>query len=73
MSWLAVATITLMDELTSIFYAPAEAHELLNHHSMAEYTIFFIAFTSLVVRLLTTRMTEIARILEVKGTKVGVF
>lgn len=71
LSWLAVATITLMDELTSIFYAPAEAHELLNHHSMAEYTIFFIAFTSLVVRLLTTRMTEIARILEVKGIKGG--
>lgn len=71
LSWLAVATITLMDELTSIFYAPAEAHELLHHHNMAAYTAFFILFTSLVVRLLTTRMTEIARILEVKGIKGG--
>src|SRR2546421_12155277 len=59
LSWIAVAIITLMDELTSIFYAPSEAHRFIGANA-----IFFIAFTSLVIRFLSTRMTEIARILE---------
>lgn len=66
LSWLAVAVITLMDELTSIFYAPSEAHRFIGSNA-----IFFIAATSLVIRLLTTRMTEIARILEKHGIKGG--
>ncbi len=28
LTWLSVAVITLMDELTSVFYAPAEAYRL---------------------------------------------
>lgn len=66
LSWLAIAVITLMDELTSIFYAPSEAHRFIQRDA-----IFFIAATSLVVRLLSTRMTEIARILEKHGIKGG--
>lgn len=66
LSWLAVAVITLMDELTSIFYAPSEAHRFIGKNA-----IFFIAFTSLVVRLFATRMTEIARILEKHGIRGG--
>jgi len=66
LSWLAVAVITLMDELTSLFYAPSEAHRFIGSNA-----ILFIAATSLVIRLLTTRMTEIARILEKHGIKGG--
>lgn len=66
LSWLAVAVITLMDELTSIYYAPAEAHRFIGVNA-----VFFIAFTSLVIRFLATRMTEIARILERHGIRGG--
>lgn len=66
LSWIAVAVITLMDELTSIFYAPSEAHRFIGTNA-----IFFIAATSLVIRLLSSRMTEIARILEKHGIKGG--
>ncbi|MBS1912395.1 MAG: APC family permease [Bacteroidetes bacterium] len=66
LSWLAVGVITLMDELTSIFYAPSEAHRFIGANA-----IFFIAATSVVVRLLSTRMTEIARILEKHGVRGG--
>jgi amino acid transporter len=66
LSWLAVAVITLMDELTSIFYAPSEAHRFIGRNA-----IFFIAATSLVIRLLSSRMTEIARILEKHGIRGG--
>jgi len=47
--------ITLMDELTSVFYAPAEAHRFIGSQA-----IFFIAFTSLLMRVLSSRMVEIA-------------
>jgi amino acid transporter len=59
LTWLSIAVITLMDELTSIFYAPSEAWRFIGTHA-----IVFIAVTSLVVRFLSTRMTEIAEILE---------
>ena len=59
LTWLSVGVITLMDELTSIFYAPAEAHRFIGTRA-----IFFIAITSLVMRVLSTRMVEIAQILE---------
>src|SRR5438876_192876 len=48
-----------LDELTSIFYVPAEAHRFIGARA-----IFFIAITSLLMRALSTRMVEIAQILE---------
>lgn len=75
LSWLAVAIITLMDELTSIFYAPAEAHANFEHYSHKGFSgidaLVFIAGTSLLIRFLSTRMTEIARILEKHGIRGG--
>jgi amino acid transporter len=59
LTWFATALITLMDELTSIFYTPAEAHRFIGTRA-----IFFIAITSLVMRVLSTRMVEISQILE---------
>ena len=59
LTWLSVAIITLMDELTSIFYAPSEAFRFIGTHA-----ITFIAVTSLLMRFLSMRMVEIAEILE---------
>ncbi len=59
LTWLSVAVITLMDELTSVFYAPAEAYRFIGPSA-----IMFIAFTSLFVHYMTTRFVEIAEILE---------
>lgn len=59
LTWLAIAVITLMDELTSIFYAPSEAFRFIGISAIA-----FIAITSLVMRFMSTRMVEIAEILE---------
>jgi hypothetical protein len=55
-----------MDELTSVFYAPAEAHRFIGHQA-----IFFIAFTSLLMRVLSSRMVEIAQILELHEIRGG--
>jgi hypothetical protein len=66
LTWLATGVITLMDELTSVFYAPAEAHRFIGTQA-----IFFIAFTSLLMRLLSSRMVEIAQILERNGVRGG--
>jgi len=65
-TWLAIGVITLMDELTSVFYAPAEAHRFIGSQA-----IFFIAFTSILMRLLSSRMVEIAQILEFNGIRGG--
>ena len=62
LTWLSVAVITLMDELTSVFYAPAEAYRFIGASA-----IVFIAATSLLVRIITTRLVEIAEILEHHG------
>jgi amino acid transporter len=62
LSFLAVGVITLMDELTSVFYAPAEAYRFIGLSA-----IFFIAVTSLLIRFLSTRLVEIAEILEHHG------
>src|SRR5947207_10166232 len=59
LTWFATGLITLMDELTSIYYVPAEAHRFIGTRA-----IFFIVVTSLVMRVLSTRMVEIAQILE---------
>jgi amino acid transporter len=59
LTWLAVGVITLMDEFTSIFYVPAEAYRFIGLSA-----IIFIAVTSVLIRFLSTRLTEIAEILE---------
>ncbi len=66
LTWLSVAIITLMDELTSIFYAPSEAFRVIGTNA-----IVFIIITSLFIRLISTRMVEIAEILEFRGIKGG--
>ena len=66
LTWLSIGVITLMDELTSVFYAPAEAHRFIGHQA-----IFFIAFTSLLMRVLSSRMVEIAHVLELNGVRGG--
>ncbi len=66
LTWLSIAVITLMDELTSIFYAPSEAHRFIG-----TYAIAFIAITSLFMRFLSTRMVEIAEILELHNIRGG--
>jgi amino acid transporter len=66
LTWLSIAVITLMDELTSIFYAPSEAWRFIGFHAIA-----FIAITSLLMRFLSTRMVEIAEILEHHNIKGG--
>jgi amino acid transporter len=62
LTWLAIGIITLMDEFTSIFYAPAEAHRFIGASA-----IVFIAVTSILIRFMSTRFVEIAEILEHHG------
>jgi hypothetical protein len=62
LTWLGIAIITLMDEFTSIFYVPAEAHRFIGPSA-----IVFIAVTSILIRFMSTRFTEIAEILEHHG------
>src|SRR4030043_336070 len=66
LTWLAVAIITLMDELTSVFYAPAEAFRFIGPSA-----IVFIAFTAFFIHYMTTRLVEIAEILENHGIYGG--
>jgi amino acid transporter len=66
LTWLSIGIITFMDEFTSIFYAPSEAHRFIGVKA-----IFFLIFTSIFIRFSTTRMTEIAEILEKNGIKGG--
>lgn len=66
LTWLSIAVITLMDELTSIFYAPSEAHRFIG-----SYAIAFLAITSILMRFLSTRMVEIAEILEHHNIRGG--
>ncbi len=66
LTWLSVGVITFMDESTSIFYAPAEAHRFIGSQA-----IFFIAVTSIIMRVLSSRMVEIGQILELHGIRGG--
>ena len=66
LTWLAVAIITLMDELTSVFYAPAEAFRFIGPSA-----IVFIAFTAVFIHYMTTRLVEVAEILEHHGVFGG--
>ncbi len=61
-----VAVITMMDELTSIFYAPGEAYRFIGYKS-----ITYLALTSLLIFLYSLTMTEIAEILEKNKIKGG--
>ncbi|MGE5431972.1 MAG: APC family permease [Syntrophomonadaceae bacterium] len=66
LTWIAVGIITLMDELTSIYYAPFEAYRFIGLKA-----IVYIGLTSVLIRFLSTRMVEIAEILEVNNIKGG--
>ncbi|MFA6456383.1 MAG: APC family permease [Bacteroidota bacterium] len=66
LTWLSVAIITLMDELTSIFYAPSEAFRVIGTNAIA-----FLIITSVFIRIISSRMVEIAEILEFRGIKGG--
>ena len=66
LTWLAVGIFTLMDELTSIYYAPFEAYRFIGMKA-----IIYIALTSILIRYLSTRMVEISEILEVNNIKGG--
>ena len=59
LTYLAVGVITLMDEFTSIFYVPAEAYRFIGLSAIP-----FIVVTSLLIRFISTRLTEVAEILE---------
>src|SRR3990172_2592780 len=59
LTYLAIGVLTLMDQYSSIFYVPAEAYRFIGRNA-----IIFIAITSLLVRFISTRLTEIAKILE---------
>lgn len=62
LTYLAVGIITLMDEFTSIFYVPAEAYRFIGLSALV-----FILLTSLLIRFLSTRLTEVSEILEHHG------
>ncbi len=62
LTFLAIGIITLMDEFTSIFYVPAEAYRFIGASA-----IIYIVLTSLLIRFFSTRLTEIAEILEHNG------
>jgi hypothetical protein len=66
LTWLSIGIITLMDELTSIFYVPAESYLLVG---LAAFV--FIIATSVFIRFLSSRMVEIAHILEHHGIRGG--
>jgi len=66
LTWLAIGIITLMDEITSVFYAHAEAYAAIGIKAM-----IYIALTSILIRFLSTRMVEIGEILEVNGLRGG--
>jgi hypothetical protein len=55
-----------MDEFTSMFYAPSEAHRFIGNKA-----IIFLILTALFIHYSTTRMVEIAEILEKNGIKGG--
>ena len=66
LTWLSVAIITLMDELTSVFYVAAESYLIVG---LAAFV--FIIVTSLLMRFLSNRMVEISHILEEHGIRGG--
>lgn len=66
LTWFSIAILTLMDELTSIFYVPAESYAIVGVSAFV-----FIILTSILMRFLSNRMVEIAHILELNNIKGG--
>src|SRR4051812_24398716 len=66
LTWLSIAIITLMDELTSVFYVPAESYL-----EVGIAAFVFIIATSILMRFLSNRMVEIAQILEFHNIRGG--
>ncbi|MEO1783511.1 amino acid permease [Thermodesulfobium sp. 4217-1] len=66
LGFMGVAVITMMDELTSIFYAPGEAF-----HFIGEHAVFYLVFTFAMVTLYSFSLTEVAEILEKNNLKGG--
>src|ERR1035437_5382628 len=66
LTWLSIAIITLMDELTSVFYVAAESYLIVG---VAAFV--FIIAASILMRFLSSRMIEIAHILEKHGIRGG--
>jgi amino acid transporter len=66
LTWLSIAIITLMDELTSVFYVPAESYL-----EVGATAFVLIIATSIFMRFLSNRMVEIAQILEFHNIRGG--
>ncbi|AEE15380.1 amino acid permease-associated region [Thermodesulfobium narugense DSM 14796] len=66
LGFMGVAVITMMDELTSIFYAPGEAF-----HFIGKHAVFYLVFTFAMVTLYSFSLTEVAEILEKNNLKGG--
>lgn len=66
LTWLSIAIITLMDELTSVFYVAGESYLVVGFAAFV-----FIVITSIFMRFLSNRMVEIAHILENNGIRGG--
>ena len=59
LTWLSIGAITLMDEFTSPFFGIAEAYRFIGLGA-----VVFLALTSLLMRFMSTRYTEIGEILQ---------
>ena len=59
LTWLSIGVITLMDEFTSPFFGIAEAYRFIGIGA-----VVFLALTSLLMRFMSTRYTEIGEILQ---------
>lgn len=59
LGFLGIGIITVMDVLTSIFYAPGEAFRMVGYNA-----IFFMPLTAFLIATFAFSMTEIAQILE---------
>jgi len=66
LGFLGVSVITVMDAITSIYYAPAESYRFIGLNA-----IFFIPLTAIAIAFFAFSMTEIAQILEKLGHKGG--
>ncbi|MDD3467787.1 MAG: amino acid permease, partial [Campylobacterales bacterium] len=66
LGFLGVGVITVMDVITSVFYAPAESFRFVGYD-----TLLFMPMTALIVAAFAFSMTEIARIMEKFGYKGG--
>jgi amino acid transporter len=66
LTWLSIALITFIIELSSIFFAPAEILR-----SIGPNIFFFILISYLFYHYLSTRFVEISEVMEINGIKDG--